>query len=259
MHNDTAALRAIVRTALLTPSPLTRYQARPTRRAEFGDIVLTAGSDSRHVLVLGPTSPERLFAMAASYFEGSRDYSVEVEEGAAGAVERALLQRRWRLDEEEPALVLPDLPTTVPSLPGELRIHLVNDEAGLVDFHTVSAVGIRWVPSLAAATDANVALFVGYVGERPAATSRLVCLGHVADITSVNTRPEFRRRGHGTALTWAAVAEGARRGCNAAMLTATVMGYPVYVRMGFRPVCTFRTYLPPADRLGASDAAAPRA
>ena len=45
-------------------------------------------------------------------------------------------------------------------------------------------------------------------------------------------------------MTWAVLAEGARRGCVSAMLTATPMGYPVYVRMGFQPVVVFRTYMP---------------
>jgi len=30
-------------------------------------------------------------------------------------------------------------------------------------------------------------------------------------------------------------------------LTATEMGYPVYLRMGFVPVCRYRTYVPPKD------------
>ena len=33
-------------------------------------------------------------------------------------------------------------------------------------------------------------------------------------------------------------------GCRAFLLTATEMGYPVYVKMGFVPVCTLRTYEP---------------
>jgi predicted N-acetyltransferase YhbS len=67
----------------------------------------------------------------------------------------------------------------------------------------------------------------------------------VADINGVRVLPEFRRRGFGTALTWATVAEAARLGCHAAVLTSTEMGYAVYVRMGFHPVCTLRTYVPP--------------
>jgi hypothetical protein len=45
-------------------------------------------------------------------------------------------------------------------------------------------------------------------------------------------------------MTWAVLAEGAQRGCVSAILTATTMGYQVYVRMGFEPVAVYRTYLP---------------
>jgi hypothetical protein len=33
-------------------------------------------------------------------------------------------------------------------------------------------------------------------------------------------------------------------GCGAFVLGASEMGYPVYVKMGFAPVCTMRTYEP---------------
>ncbi len=253
MPDDTADRRAIVHTALLTPSPLAGYQAGPMRRAVHGDVVLSAGLDFHHALVLGPVASERVFALAATFFEGKGGYHVELDVKAAGEVERALLSQGWRLDEEEPALVLPELPPVAPPAPTELDIRPVTDEAGLADFFALSAAAARWVPSLAAATDPAVALFVGYVDGRPAATSRLACFGRVTEITGVTTVSELRRRGYGTAMTWAAIAEGAQRGCTAAMLTATAMGYPVYVRMGFRPVCTFRTYLPLEDRADISE------
>ncbi len=43
----------------------------------------------------------------------------------------------------------------------------------------------------------------------------------------------------------AASAEDARRGCITALLTATGMGYPIDLRLGFRPVRTYRTSLLP--------------
>jgi len=52
----------------------------------------------------------------------------------------------------------------------------------------------------------------------------------------------MRRRGYGAAMTWAAIAEGVKRGCTAAALRATEMGESVYAAMGFVDVCTFRTY-----------------
>ncbi len=48
-------------------------------------------------------------------------------------------------------------------------------------------------------------------------------------------------------MTWAAICEGQRRGGQSIILTATGMGYPVYLRMGFQRVCAYRVYLPPSQ------------
>ena len=172
---------------------------------------------------------------------------VEVE--AAPAMIDALDARGWLLDEEEPALALTPLPQPeeLPAPPSGLDIQLVTTLAAFEDFSAIAQTSGRWVPSLEAATDPAVALFVGYVGGLPAATARLGVYGAIGDINGVVTVPAFRRRGFGTALTWAAIAEGARRGCTAMTLTATDMGYPIYLRMGFEPVCTYRTYVPPTS------------
>lgn len=202
------------------------------------------GPDFNYAFVFGPISPDAFFALADSFFADRGGYSVAIEVEAAPAVVAALEADGWEIDEEEPALVLLGLPATIPAPPRELTIRLVTDEAGLADFRAVTGTDTQILPSLAAATDPGVACFVGYVADTPVVTSRLVCLQDVAEITGVVTLPAYRRRGYGTALTWAAITEGADRGCTATTLTATPLGYPVYVRMGFQPVCTYRTYLP---------------
>ena len=250
MSERTDELRTIVHTALMTPSPLAPYRAERPRQVVHDDVMLFAigppDGGFRQALVVGPSSPERLFALAEEFFGAGARYSVTVEVEAAQPVEAALRKAGWRLDEEEPALVLTPLPATIPAPPPDLQIRTVTDEAGLADFRAVESSGTTWVPSLAAALDRDVCLLVGYREERAVATARFnVQGGSVADINGVVTIPEERRRGYGTALTWAAVAEARARGCTAAELTATEMGYPVYVKMGFVPVCTYRTYLPP--------------
>lgn len=240
----------IVRRALQSPIPLTRYRPDPPRRAVHDDVLLLAlgdgADDFREVIVLGPTSPERVFVLAADFFGAGTRYGVVVDAETAAPMEAALRAGGWRLDAEEPALVMTPLPAAVPPPPPGLDIRLVTDEAGLADFRAVSGTGTQWVPSLAAAIDPGVGLFVGYAQAQPVATSRFTVQDGVADINGVVTVPEARRRGYGTALTWACIAEGRDRGCTAADLTATEMGYPVYIKMGFVPVCTFRTYLLPA-------------
>jgi len=251
MEQHPDELHAIVRRALQAPMPLTRYRPNPPRRATYGDALLLAlgdgADDLREVIVLGPSVPGEVFALAAAFFGAEARYGVIVDAATAAPMEAALRAGGWHLDEEEPALVLTPLPEAVPPPPPGLVIRLVTDEAGLADFRAVSGTGTQWVPSLAAATDPAVGLFVGYVAARPVATARFAVQDGVADINGVVTVPAARRRGYATALTWACIAAGRARGCTAADLTATVMGYPVYRKMGFVPVCTFRTYLPPGE------------
>jgi tetratricopeptide (TPR) repeat protein len=142
------------------------------------------------------------------------------------------------------SLVLSRLDVAPPA-PPDLGIRLVVDAAGFAVFLRVSETPSVFLPSLAAGLDPAVALLVGYVEGRAVASARLVCLGPIAEITGIVTVPSAQRRSYGTALTWAAIAAGRQRGCKAATLTASAMGYPVYLRMGFRPVGLFRTYLLP--------------
>jgi GNAT superfamily N-acetyltransferase len=249
-------LRRLFRASLLGRSPLARYRTTVKRREVRRPVQLhrseQPGADFNFALVFGDIPPERLFAEADAFFAAPAvpgGYAVVVEVEAAPAVDAALQDRGWRLDEEEPALVLTPLPATVPAPPSELVIRRVTDEAGLVDFFGISRAGRRWVPTLAAALDPDVAVLVGYLDGLPVATARVACVTdeqvRVADITGVVTLPPYRRRGYGTAMTWAAVVEAARRACAAAVLNATPLGFPVYVKMGFVPVSTYRTYLPP--------------
>jgi len=240
-------LRSVVRTPLRVPSPLQRYRSVPGRHTIHGDLILTAGGgpgpDFNIAFVLGPMTPESVFALADAFFDAT-GYAIVVESDTAQPIEKAIQSRGWQLDEEEPALGLAPIPAPPPS-PTGLTIRPVTTDVEFADFMAVSGTGRRWIPSLAAALDPAVALFVGYNGGEPVATSRLTCCGTVGDINGVVTLPTHRRRGFGAAMTWAAITEGARRGCVAMTLTATAMGYPVYLRMGFVPVCTYRTYVPP--------------
>ncbi len=243
------ALSSIAHAALVTPSPLERHRPLPSRRARHGTTTLISegdvGADFNHVVVLGPTTPDDLFALAAAFFADPKGYSIVVDVISTPDVGDLLAARGWTLDEEEPALVLSPLPLETPSLPPELDIRRVVDSTGLDDFHGVSETPSSYLPSLAAALDPEVALFVGYRAGRPVATARLTCLGVVADINGVVVAPTQRRRGYGAALTWAAIEAGRARGCTAATLTATEMGYPLYFSMGFQRAGLYRVYLPP--------------
>lgn len=243
-------LRAIVRAPLYVPSPLQAYLPNPGRHRVEGELILVDGGvlepGYSYVAVVGELPPDELFARAGAFF-GENPYAVTLEVEAAPALSATLQACGWLLDEEEPALALALLPPSdeIPVSPPELTIELVTTEARLADFRAITRTPRERIPSLRAATDPAVALLVGYVDGEPVATARLSCCGAVGEIMGVTTLPHCRRRGYGAALTWAAIAAGVERGCTAMTLTATEMGLPLYRKMGFVPVCTYRTYVPP--------------
>lgn len=243
-------LRAILHAAAQVPPPLFQYRPAPTRhRLHPGLLLLSSGPASggageHAALLFEPITPEQFFGWTTEFFGTGHPFSVTVEVGIADPLEAAIQHQGWQLAEEEPALVLARLPSTFPAAPPELAIVCVQDEPALAAFRSITRMAPATIPSLVAATDPAVALLVGYLDGEPVTTGRLNCLGTVAEVNSVTTKPGYERRGYGTAMTWAVLAEGAKRGCVSAILTATTMGYPVYVRMGFAPVAVFRTYLP---------------
>ena len=63
---------------------------------------------------------------------------------------------------------------------------------------------------------------------------------------AVGTLADARRRGVGTAATWAAVAAGRAWGCDKVVLQASEMGFPMYRAMGFRTVVRYAIFRPSA-------------
>jgi len=202
------------------------------------------GAGERATLLFEPIMLEQFFGWSTEFFGAGHPFSVTVALGIADPIEAAIQRRGWQLAEEEPALVLARIPSTFTAAPPELAIVRVQDEPTLGALRCFTRMAPAAIPSLEAAMDPAVALLVGYRGGEPVTTGRLNCLGRIAAVNSVTTKPGNERRGYGAAMTWAVLAEGAERGCVSAILTASTMGYPVYVRIGFAPVAVYRTYLP---------------
>ena len=240
--------RALVRVPLITLPPMQRYHQRQPRRAVYdGFAFLDLGGPGAAVNCLSVYSepePERIVELARAFF-GNAAFDIIVESETATAFEARLKQHGWQLDEEEPGMLLTPIPDP-PAVSTEIEIRRVTTDAALADFMRITDTGQRWIPSLEAATDPDVALFVGYVDDVPVASSRINILGDIGDINGVETEPAYRRRGIGTALTWAAIGAAKERGCSAITLSASEMGFPVYRRIGFAPICVYRTYIPPA-------------
>lgn len=81
--------------------------------------------------------------------------------------------------------------------------------------------------------------YLGTVAGRPVATAMSVRTGDTVGIYSIATVPDARGRGYGTAMTWITLND-VDPGVRIGILQASLMGRPVYERMGFRLV---REYL----------------
>lgn len=248
---------------LLGPSPLLRYSP-VARRTDIEGGAMTCwgpgGRDLNKVAVVGPSPPLAQILKQAEKFFGpeSGGFGIVVEADQGHPVEVELRAAGWELFEDEPALVFPTIPTP-PPLPAGLiikRIQTAEDRRDLLrvlveGFGAATSVGgtelspdafDSFAPSLAAAFDPEVALLVGYVESKPAASAFLFKVGSIAGITGVATVPAFRRRRLGTALTWEALREGAQRGCTCASLAALGASFDLYRKMGFIHVCNHRAY-----------------
>ena len=84
---------------------------------------------------------------------------------------------------------------------------------------------------------------VGYTGGRPVSAGRLNLGGGAAGIYAIATLAELRGRGFGAAITYAAMATGRDLGYRISTLQATDMGFPVYVRLGFRELFRYAIHV----------------
>jgi hypothetical protein len=64
----------------------------------------------------------------------------------------------------------------------------------------------------------------------------------IAGVYAIGVRRACRRRGWGALATLLTVREGERRGATEAVLQATSEGFPVYAKLGFQTLCSFRSW-----------------
>jgi ribosomal protein S18 acetylase RimI-like enzyme len=85
--------------------------------------------------------------------------------------------------------------------------------------------------------------YIGFLNGDPVATSALVLDSGVAGIYAVATLPAARRKGIGRIMTVEPLLEARRMSYQVGILQASSMGYPIYKKIGFKEVCTYRLYL----------------
>ena len=139
--------------------------------------------------------------------------------------------------------------------PGELRIRRVTDDAGIDAHRLVATAGFGTRPEVAAGTACHdlldrpgCVIYVGYADSEPVVSGLGWRTGRAIGVYSIATIASARRRGFGAAMTARIMSDGVAAGCDVAVLQASELGRPIYERLGFRTVVTYRTYGDPVAR-----------
>jgi GNAT superfamily N-acetyltransferase len=176
-----------------------------------------------------------------------------IREGVCPAAIEAARQAGMEHVGGPPAMGLDPIPS-LPATPPGLDISIATTEADLEDHARMLHEGfempldmLRRMLQPRLLEDPSMAVLVGRVGGQPVSCSLLAVSGTTAGVYNVATPPAHRGRGYGAALTWAVLEEGARRGCTHGVLQASVAGYPVYRRMGFRDLGRYMQMQLPAE------------
>jgi GNAT superfamily N-acetyltransferase len=195
--------------------------------------------------------PERRLAEAfARLDERSIPFLVRIREGLDPDSERACERLGLRYTDSIPGMAF------APITPGRrdtpLDIRPVEDDAAFAHFVDIigASFGIepeaarRLLPAGLRHTP-DTFWYVGYLDGEPVAASQVMLIAGAAGVNFIGTLEAHRGRGFGEAVTWEVVNKGAEQGCAVAVLQASEPGKPVYERMGFRTVTSYKTFVRP--------------
>ena len=134
--------------------------------------------------------------------------------------------------------------------PSALEIRRVTDSAGIDAHRLVATAGFGTPPEVATGTACldlldgpGCAIYVGYADGEPVVSGLGWQTGRTIGVYSIATIESARRRGFGASMTARIMADGMAAGCDAAILQASELGRPIYERLGFRTVVTYRAYV----------------
>jgi GNAT superfamily N-acetyltransferase len=153
-------------------------------------------------------------------------------------------------EEDEAGMAIDLAGWSEPDLPPGVSIEVVVDRAGLADWVAAMGSSYGWSDPVKAqtltelydpeATDGvarpGVQVLARLDGE-PVGCGSLFEAGGFAWVTNIGTVPGARRRGVGAAVTGRLLSSARERGHRRAHLAASVLGEPVYRRMGFVTAC----------------------
>ncbi|MCG3221698.1 MAG: GNAT family N-acetyltransferase [Candidatus Heimdallarchaeota archaeon] len=135
--------------------------------------------------------------------------------------------------------------------PPELRVNLVQNAKHVEEWVSVFIEGVGgtekhrkhlFQSEMFLLQKNNYLRFIGYWEGEPVATSGLILNEDVAGLYFVITKPDYRGKGIGTAISRAALENAYKRGYHKAVLQSSKMGYNIYKRIGFDEYCKFKWY-----------------
>jgi GNAT superfamily N-acetyltransferase len=201
-------------------------------------------------IVLEPTTPEDLVSAVSWVKSAGVPFQVRVDEPLAAQLESTLAMNGLERDPVPmPAMVLSPIPEAPSAGPG-VAVQRVDDAAyeAFLDILIGTGIPEKFAPKIfpkALIGGQNAAYFVATLDGEPVGISVAVRTGESGGIYSVATLEKARRRGVGTAVTWAAIDAIRGWGCTSAVLQSSEMGYPVYRAMGFEEVTRYVRFAPP--------------
>ena len=89
---------------------------------------------------------------------------------------------------------------------------------------------------------AKCAPFLIFYNNEPVATSLAYCGKNIMGIYAMSTKPDFRRKGLGSAAVHACITLAIRKNIKHAILYASELGQPLYNKLGFKVVQTLHEY-----------------
>jgi GNAT superfamily N-acetyltransferase len=253
--------RDLAHAALCLTEPAYLKHYRTGRFRTWRGVAFTAselpGPGFNFAAALHPGAPtlDELLPVAREFFAGcDQGWGVLVEGDAGHPMESELRARGWSVAEDEPAYVLSDLASVGPGGGADLTVRHAQAQAGAEAYRAITNAAFQAPPELADlmvpspefALDPDIGLFVGSVGGVDVSAAGYSRSGTTAVLWGVATLEGHRGRGYGGAVSRAALAHAATRGCTAAALRSGPKSVPVYERIGFRYVCQHRTYAAPA-------------
>lgn len=221
------------------------------------------------VMRTGAIAPDEALARARDFFgPRRRGFSVFVRAHVDGDLRAACEAAGLHLNGESPGMVVDGRLPDGPPAPDDVIAAEVATERDARDFAQVMAeayatygmpadVAPAVLPHLGVLRAPHIASVLVRLGGRPAAGAMVIVTHGVAGVYWVGTVPDARGRGLAALATRLAANLGFDRGARMGALQASVMGEPVYRRMGWVEVTRYPLFVqwtppPGATRTGST-------